>query len=238
MSYASQNVCGAGNDTESVSVSSLVAANCDTSGSYTPLADIGPGGSSITDYDLQTYGTTDICIKIVSDELSPYRDEFIVDHAVSGHQTPAIVTYDWTAVGEATGKGAIIGGSYLNTTVSDDSRETLQEGGSSHQLFHVYTIDNIQGNFNKTLIVEGYRQNNTDGDNFQVFYKWTTGTCPTSGLFASSGITINSSTEQTYTATIGNNTGRLCVAVGDTAGGSNNDTVKIDYLAVQHGTCP
>src|SRR5262245_18292938 len=52
MSFASQNVCGNGTDTESVTISKRVANNCDETGFYQTVATIGPAGSDTTDYDL------------------------------------------------------------------------------------------------------------------------------------------------------------------------------------------
>jgi len=241
MSFGSQNVCGAATETEGVTISKRVAGNCDDTGLFVVIATLGPSGAALADYDLNDSGTTDICIRIASRNLSPYRDEFLIDDGLGdsqyGHNHPILVTKDFYASAEVTNPGSK-SGTYVNTQVSDNSRETLTEGGTSHNLMHVYTIDNIPAG-NLTLTVEGSRPSNSDGDDFKIVYKTTAGSCTTTGLFQQSGITINSSTEQTYTATINNFLGgRLCVGVDDSTGGSNNDTVSIDYVAVANNSCP
>lgn len=242
MSYGSQNVCGSATDTEALAIYKKVATNCDdTSTGWTLVMTIGTAGHALADYDLGESGATDICIKLVSQEVSPYRDEFLIDDgqgdAQEGHNHPMIVTKDFYASAEVTNPGSK-SGTYVNTQVSDNSREILTEGGSSHNLMHVYTIDNIPAG-NLTLTVEGSRPSNSDGDDFKIVYKTTAGSCTTSGVFQQSGITINSSAEQTYTATInGFLGGRLCVGIDDSTGGSNNDTVSIDYVAVANSSCP
>ena len=238
MSYGSQNVCGAATETEVVKIYKRVAENCDETGAYTEVVTLGPDGHELADYDLGESGTTDICIKIVSQETSPYRDEFLIDHGLYAHNHPVMVTTDYLAASEQTNPGNRVSGSYLDTRSSDNVRETLIEGGSQHRLVHVYEIDNIAPASSQTLVVEGSRPDNSDGDDFKILYRWSSSACTTSGIFLNSGILINSSTEQTYSATITNSSGRLCVAVDDSTGGSNNDTVSIDYVAVLKPSCP
>lgn len=244
MSYGSQNVCGAGTETEVLQILKRVVNGCDESGLYQVVTELGPEGASETDYSLGvSSGYTDICLAFESQETSEFRDEFYISHG-SGHSHPIVVTTLDTlyyADSEATGEGSK-SGTYQNTLTSDNVREQLTEGGTNHRLFHVYQINRVPAGSSQTLKVEGYRPNNADGDNFQILFKWIANgsNCPTSGMFQGSGITINSSTESVYSASVGSSSGTLCVAVDDTTGGTNNDSVYIDHLYVEvtNPSCP
>ena len=240
MSYASQNVCGAAEETEVMRVSKRVVDGCEDTGPFQQVVDVGPEGSSETEYALGVSGTTqDICLEFKSPETNVYRDEFYTFHQAD-HAHPIIVTdADYEASSEATGVGSVVSGSYQSTFVSDNVREQLREGGIQHRLLHVYTIKQVPSTTPQTLRVEGYRPNNLDGDNFAILYQWiSSGSCPTSGPYQTSGIVINSGTETAYSANVGNSSGILCVAVDDTTGGSHNDSVYIDRLYLDVGTCP
>jgi len=139
-----------------------------------------------------------------------------------------------------TGPGTVTSGSYVSTQGADDAvNEVMQEtssGGVSH-LTHVWKFCNVPAGA-LSLVYEGTRATNSDGDNFQFYYNLTcdpggdTGFQPITGaiinhpFYPTGGLT--SSMNITTTATVD-----IYLAIEDTAGGGNNDTVKIDYLAIK-----
>jgi hypothetical protein len=206
-------------------------------------------GLTLADYDLGLSGKNDICLSFRSLQQPPDpgftgHEEFIMDGDTDpSEQVPAIVTTldtNYTCDSEQTSPGIIFSGNCGNTHVCDNIREVLQEGGTNHRLFHVYEITDIPVGSSQTLKVEGYRSNNTDGDNFAILYKWSSTACSTSGMYLPTGIAIDSAAEVNQSTTIGNSSGRLCVAVDDTAGGSVNDKVNIDciYVETANPVCP
>ena len=253
-SYASQDVCIGDSFGETVQIRARQAAGCDETGLFQSIQTLDDSCCSTeADYNLGMSGTTDICLGFESSKAyagdpppcSPNcygQDEFYMFHG--SISAPAIVTTLDTLYppdGETTNPGTIFSGNYTKLKDCDNDYEVLQEGGTNHRLFHVYTIEKVPAGSSQTLKVEGYRPNNSDGDNFAILYQWTTAaTCPTSGPYQTSGITINSASETTYSANVGNSSGRLCVAVDDTTGGSNNDKVYIDclYVEVANPACP
>lgn len=244
LSYDPHDVCGdESGPQEVVTLSKRVANGCEETGIFQVIQSLDEDCcSELADYDLFTSGFTDICISFASNNVRGYRDEFYVSHQ-SGHSHPAIVTtLDTIYVpdGEVTNPGSIYWGNYTNTRTSDNVREILKEGGTQHRLLHAYEIKKVPAASSYKLKVEGYRSNNSDGDNFQILYRWSSTGCTTTGTFQNSGITINSEAESTYEATIGGSSGSLCVAVDDTAGGSIDDFVFIDqvFLEITDPVCP
>jgi hypothetical protein len=162
---------------------------------------------------------------------------------VPDHWHPVVVTTwpDATATAGAdftTNPGSIDAGSYTDTWTWNYTREVLKEGGAQHRLWHVWRFTDLPAGTSHTLYVRGYRPDNLDDDDFKVLYKWST-TC--TGLFQQTGLTINmpSGDEQLLSTTFGtgSSSGSLCVAIDDSADGSNDDTVHIDQLYVLT-TCP
>jgi|GEM_PF-4140482 hypothetical protein len=244
LSYDPHDVCGdESGPQEVVTLSKRVANGCEETGIFQVIQSLDEDCcSEMTDYDLSNSGMTDICISFASTNSRGYRDEFYVSHQ-AGHSHPAIVTTldtVYTGDGEVTNPGIIYSGNYTNTRTSDNVREVLKEAGAQHRLLHVYEIKKIPDASSYKLKVEGYRPNNSDGDNFQIIYRWSSTGCTTTGIFQNSGITINSEAESTYEATIGRSPGSLCVAVDDTTGGSTDDSVFIDrvFLEITDPVCP
>lgn len=206
----------------------------------------------VTDYDLGVSGTTDICLRFTSLQTPPSPsslsgdDEFILDSNTSGSPfQPAIVTTldtNYTADSETIAKGTIVSGSYTSTRLSDDQYEVLKEGGTQHQLRHVWAITKIPAGSSQTIYVEGSRVFNLDGDNFDIRYKWVAnGTaCNPTGPSLATGIIIDSESETVESAAIGNSSGTLCVQIADTAGGGHDNEVKIDniYVVTASPACP
>ncbi len=135
--------------------------------------------------------------------------------------------------------GTICSGSYLDTQDPNDAvYECLKEGtsgGVSH-LEHVWKFCNVPVGA-QSIVFEGTRAANTDGDDFQFYYNIGCD-CSTSMYQPITGAIINhnfyptgglvDSMSLTTTATTD-----VYVMIKDTAGGSNLDTVKIYYLAVR-----
>ncbi|HEU5181013.1 MAG TPA: hypothetical protein VFW45_09480 [Candidatus Polarisedimenticolia bacterium] len=241
-SYSSEDPCIGSSFGESITIKKRQASGCDETGTYVNVQTVDDSCcASEADYDLSASGTTDICLGFLSNQAYSGQDEFYMfNGAISA---PAIVTTldtEYFADSEQTSPGAIFSGNYTNTYISDNVREILQEGGINHQLFHVYEILQIPTGASQTLKVEGYRSNNTDGDNFAILYKWSATPCTTTGPYTPTGISIDSAAEVTRSAAIGNLSGRLCIAVDDTAGGSVNDKVNIDRIWVETASpvCP
>jgi hypothetical protein len=246
-SYADEDNCIGDSFGEILKIEAKQQANCDETGLFQVIQSLDSTCCSAeADYALNMSGTTDICIGLESnresDGTSPGQDKFFTSHA-DGHSHPAIVTTldtDYFGDSEQTNSGSIFSGNRTNTFVSDDSREVLQEGGTNHRLFHVYEILAIPSASTQTLKVEGYRPSNSDGDDFQILFKWSGTACTTTGIYQSCGVSINSGSESTYSCNVGNSSGRLCVAIDDTAAGSNNDKVYIDKMWVEETSpvCP
>jgi len=139
-----------------------------------------------------------------------------------------------------TSPGTITSGSYVDTQGADDAvTENMQEtssGGASH-LTHVWKFCNVPAGA-LSLVYEGTRATNSDGDNFQFYYNLSCDPGGDTGFQTITGAIINhpfyptggltSSMNITTTATVD-----IYLMIKDTAAGSNNDTVKIDYLAIK-----
>ena len=137
---------------------------------------------------------------------------------------------------EEIGPGQTCGGDYTNTNASDDSNQCFEEtiSGSVSKLYQVWEFEDVPAG-DQYLIFEGHRAPNADGDNFKFSASWVdeggihfllfpgavinTNFEPVGGLKVSMGKT----TDATY---------EWYVYLKDTAGGSNNDTVYVDYLAI------
>jgi hypothetical protein len=132
----------------------------------------------------------------------------------------------------STGPGIILSGDYTFTHTSDDVREVLRETlqGTKSRLTHLWRFDNVPAG-SHSLVWEGLRPQNPDGDNFQI--SWSTSAAgpwtnvvlidkvfePTGGLPAVMG----------STATIG----AIYIRIQDTKpSGTSLDTVEIDYLVI------
>lgn len=136
---------------------------------------------------------------------------------------------------DGTSPGSICGGSYQDTWYSDNVDECLQEGTNDH-LSHTWEFANIPGGV-QSLIWEGHRPSNTDGDNFKFSAGYedanglhfvlfpgaviSTPFEPVGGIKTSMGTTTIDDSNDWY------------IYIKDTAsGGSHSDTVYIDYLAI------
>ena len=186
--------------------------------SVDPLHDvIGEGNEtvviSITDdpgYEYRGSGSTSAMVEIMDDDLAEY-----------------------SANGETTIDGTIIANSFVQTQSADGVVETIQEfrtGGRPRDrvtfMEHHWTFNNVSevSSFN----LEGYRSDNSEGDDFLFSYS-------TDGQTWTDMFVVNSSTQSLYQYSLATPiSGDLIVRVTDTGtnspGSSNQDTVSIDHM--------
>jgi len=129
-----------------------------------------------------------------------------------------------------------VSGDYLDTHASDDSYEVITEVASTSHPRKITSLCEHQWEFNVvagnavTFYVAAYRPANGDGDDFQFAYA-------TDGVNFTTLLTVNSATEQTYSASLPAATsGIVTIRVVDTVrswGASSNDAVYIDYLTIE-----
>ncbi len=136
-----------------------------------------------------------------------------------------------------------VSGTYLATHTSDNSRQSIQEleSGGRPTLRHTYLEHkwtfNVPSSASLTFYVEGYRNANSENDNFTFAYS-------TNDNSYTNLVTIASSTEQIYSATIPNSvSGTVYIRVVDTdrsQGNRSKDYVYIDHMYIQYssGTTP
>lgn len=129
--------------------------------------------------------------------------------------------------------GTIQSGSTGNLCGSEDgSYEVLKEGldnGVSH-LRKMFVIPNVPAG-TQSLHFWGTRPGNPDGDNFQFYYNTTgqpigitiTGALISKPFAPNGGFTVPMNITTTQTTT-------FYILLGDTAGGTNLDTVTLDTL--------
>ncbi|MBD3299020.1 MAG: PKD domain-containing protein [candidate division Zixibacteria bacterium] len=135
-----------------------------------------------------------------------------------------------------------VSGSYLDTYASDNVRESIQERESGGRpsnrytyLEHKWTFS-IPSSASLMFYVEGYRNNNSDGDDFVFAYS-------TDDNNYTNLVTVNSATEQVYSAAIPNTvSGTVYIRVLDTdqtSGNRSEDFVYVDemYIEYSSGTC-
>jgi PKD repeat protein len=140
----------------------------------------------------------------------------------------------------ATSKGTITSGSYLSTHASDDTYEVLLEAESGGKPSRRYsTLDhtwdfNVPAGANVAFYVEGYRPDNAEGDDFTFEYS-------TDNVNFMPLVTINSATEQMYSAGMPAVSGTVYIRVVDTdhtQGARTFDDVYIDYMYIESGGTP
>ncbi len=149
----------------------------------------------------------------------------------------------WTCTGTLTlasaddgiGPGQTCGGDYTNTHASDDSNQCLQEtlqSGVSH-LGKAWRFANVPAGA-QSMIWEGHRPGNADGDNFKLNASYIDENGP--HFLFTPFATIDKNFEVVGGTKLSLNYTSLDtldwqINIKDTAGGTNLDTVYIDYLA-------
>ncbi|HMA77282.1 MAG TPA: PKD domain-containing protein [Candidatus Krumholzibacteriaceae bacterium] len=129
-----------------------------------------------------------------------------------------------------------VSGDYTNTFSSDNSYETITEVAYTGHPRKTYSYlehkwdFNVASGTNPTFYLEAYRPSSSDGDDFSFEYT-------TNGTDYYSLVTVASSTEQVYSATLPDGTsGSLTVRVTDTQrnwGGTSNDDIVIDEMYIE-----
>ncbi len=134
-----------------------------------------------------------------------------------------------------------VSGNYTNTQSSDNSYESITEresGGKpanrNSYLEHKWNF-NVPSSSALTFYVEGYRPNNAEGDNFTFAYS-------TDNNNFTNLVTVNSATEQVYSASIPSSVfGTVYIRVVDTdqsTGAKNLDAVYIDEMYIEYSSVP
>jgi len=137
-------------------------------------------------------------------------------------------------------KGSV-SGDYTNTHTSDDVYEALTETRSGGRPSDRYSLLEHKWDFNVAagssimFYVEAYRPDNSDGDDFSFEYS-------TDNSNFVPLVTVNSATEQAYSAPIPNNvSGAVYIRVVDTdhtQGNLSFDAVYVDYMYIEFATGP
>lgn len=132
-------------------------------------------------------------------------------------------------------------GSYANTTASDDSYEIITEAlSTSHprkttsNAEHKWTFNVGSGGSNFMFYVEGYRPDNSDGDDF--IFEYSTDDATYLSLF-----TIASATEQVYSTSLPALSGTIYVKVRDDNRSwdlNSLDPVYVDEMYFSYETTP
>ncbi len=129
-----------------------------------------------------------------------------------------------------------VSGSYLDTHVSDNTREVITEVSSqTHPRKWYSTLEhrwdfNVQAGTSITFHLEAYRPANSDGDDFTFEYS-------TDGNAFTPLVTVASSTEQSYSAALPDYiSGTVYVRVVDTDHSRDHqslDSIYIDYMDIE-----
>jgi PKD repeat protein len=134
-----------------------------------------------------------------------------------------------------------VSGDYLDTHTSDNVYESITEVHSGGKPSNRYSVLEHKWDFNVvagssiTFYVEGYRPDNSDGDDFSFEYSIDDNSYVPL-------VTINSATEQVYSAAIPNNiSGNVYVRVIDTDHTAQNlsyDPVYVDHMYIESAGTP
>jgi serine protease len=128
-----------------------------------------------------------------------------------------------------------VSGSYTDTHASDNGYEVIteRESGGRPSNRHTYLEHkwdfNVASGSSVTFYVEAYRPDNSDGDDFTFAYS-------TDGTNFTSLLTVSSSSEQLYSASMPSVSGTVYIRVTDTdqtQGNRSKDAVFIDYMYIE-----
>ncbi len=195
--------------------------------------DFGDSGTSTAQHPSHTYNAAgSYTVTLTATNAHGYDEEIKVDYITvteQGHSVYAFALSDIPALG-------VVNGSYLNTAANDDIYEAITEVAYSGHPRKTYSILEHSWNFNVTgsspitCYLMAYRPDNSDGDDF--LFEYSTDNSVFYSLF-----TVNSTTEQLYTASLpASATGEIWVRVTDTNHTwrkTSNDTIYIDYLMIE-----
>ncbi len=134
-----------------------------------------------------------------------------------------------------------VNGDYTNTQSSNGSYESITERESGGKPDNGYSYQEHKWDFSVpsssalTFYLEGYRPDNSDGDNFTFAYS-------TDNNNFTNLVTVNSATEQVYSASIPSSvSGTVYIRVVDTdqsTGARSLDAVFIDEMYIEYSSVP
>jgi len=196
--------------------------------------DFGDGGTSPLQNPVHTYTTAGTyTVTLTATNAYGFDDEVKTDYI--DVREPGVSTFV-TADGESSIYGTV-SGSYTDTHISDDVRETITEElytghpvKSYSYLEHAWNFTLPSGgtvNFH----LEASRTNNSEGDNFAFEYS-------TDGVNWNPLLTLASATESAYSVPLGSLSGAVTVRATDTNRSWGNtvlDALSIDYMAFEVG---
>ncbi|RKX21698.1 MAG: hypothetical protein DRP35_03670, partial [Candidatus Zixiibacteriota bacterium] len=198
----------------------------------------GDGGTSTEQNPSYTYNTAGTyTVTLTATNAYGSDDEVKVDYITVTDAPEATQTF---ANADISVLGTFSGG-FVNTFASDNSYETITEAESTNHprkvtsnAEHKWTFDLGSGGSNMAFYMEGYRNDNSDGDDF--VFEYSTDDVTYLPLF-----TVASSSEQTYSEAVSGLTGTVYVRVSDDNRSwdlSALDNMYVDYMYFEYSTGP
>jgi len=231
-----------GNDTMNFQVAKLTSGQTCGSGT-TGFQQAFTLTKSSDDDRLQVYqigppnsDTVSFCVKLIDQNQTP-------DNTVDSVKLDKVyimpITLDSKATGELTiEEGTHDSGNYINTQSVGSGQEVLREGAATTHLKSTWVFDNVPVGFSHNLYFEATRPNNSEGDNFQLYYALPLGNGQPGTFTAITGALISTPTAPgaVTSSAFGpaGMVGKVFIQIRDTKqNGSILDSVSIDYLAIK-----
>ncbi|MEA1979787.1 MAG: S8 family serine peptidase [candidate division Zixibacteria bacterium] len=198
----------------------------------------GDGGTSTAQNPSYTYNTVGTyTVTLTATNAYGSDDEVKVDYITVTEPDPFSNAYALSDIPVA----GTVSGNYTNTQSSDNSYESITESESVGKPDNRYSYLEHKWDFSipsssaLTFYMEGYRSDNSDGDNFTFAYS-------TDNVNFTDLVTVNSATEQVYSASIPSSvSGTVYIRVVDTdqsTGARSLDAVFIDEMYIQYSSEP
>lgn len=177
------------------------------------------------EYASEGYYTVSLTVTNAYGSDSETKVDYI--HVTAGGVVQAFALSDIPVAGT-------VSGTYAATQASDNNYEVITENQSGGKPSSRYSYLEHKWNFNVaagssvSFYVEAYRPNNSDGDDFSFQYS-------TDNVNFTTLVTVNSATEQTYSAALPVS-GTVYIRVVDTNRTSGNlslDPIYIDYMVIE-----
>jgi|GEM_PF-6954468 len=183
---------------------------------------------------LPNFDTVSFCVKVVDSNTGSDNkaDTLKLDKL---YLMPIIL--DAKASGEQTNEGTRFQGSYLSTQTVSNGQEGLREASPNNRLIHTFTFSSVPYGSSHKLYFEAWRPNNADTDNFKFSYALPLAD-GTPGAFTDipgALISTPNAPGSVLSGTFGlpGMYGKVFIRIQDTNGGTNLDSVFIDYLAIR-----
>ncbi len=197
----------------------------------------GVGTSTVQNpsYEYMAAGT--YTVSLTATNAFGFDDEVKVDYITVTEPGAAVKTYAESDIPVA----GTVSGTYTATHTSDGTRQSIQERDSGGKpakrysyLEHKWTFS-VPTSSSITFYVEGYRNDNSEGDDFTFAYS-------TDNSNFTDLVTVNSSTEQVYSASIPSSvSGTVYIRVVDTdqtRGNRSQDIVYVDQMYIEYSSSP